>query len=153
MAAKKFWIKRANLPLDKNKRKIVTTTLRWKEEDKSRMIAGSFCQMEKHINIGPDDVIEGDHFEQFVKEGILEPYTEAKAEKDVKAMAEAAKPVVPITTAPPAAAPAVEPVSTAPKAAPEAAPKAAAKKDEDEAEPEDEKKDRGKKAAKKSKGK
>lgn len=146
MAAKKFWIKRANLPLDKNKRKMVTTTLRWKEEDKTRMVGGVYGQVLKNKTIGADDVVEGDHFEQFVKEGILEPYTEAGAEKDMKAMAEAAKPIVPITTAPPVAAPAVEPVSTAPKAA-------AKKDEEEEAEPKDEKKDSGKKAAKKSKGK
>lgn len=142
MAAKKFWIKRANLPLDKNKRKIVTTTLRWKEEDKTRMVGGVYGQVEKKITIGPDDVVEGDQFEQFVKEGILEPWTEAKAEKDVEALETAPAPVVPITTAPKAEMP-----------KPEIASKAAEPEAKAEEKPKAPEKDEKKKTAKKSKGK
>jgi hypothetical protein len=86
---KKYWLKRSSVSLDKNVRKMTTVTLRWMEADPSNVIGGVVSKVEKKVTIGPDDILEGDHFEQFVADGILEIWSESRASNHDRALREA----------------------------------------------------------------
>jgi len=72
MASKKFRMKKSLVPSDPSLRGKVEVTMRWREA--SRMGAR---QLQK--TIGPDDILEGDTFEQFVPEYLEEVVEVEKA--------------------------------------------------------------------------
>lgn len=73
MAKKKFWMKRSLVPTDPPAQAMQTVTLRWREP-------AAFGAKQCQKTIGPNDVLEGEKWEQFVPE-FLEPVSEEKEEK------------------------------------------------------------------------